>query len=89
MTYEFIRFEKAKAKGKKYSAILMNTETKRTKRVNFGDSSMEQYKDTTGLGLYSNLDHNDEDRRESFRARFRESAKVKYSPSWFSYNFLW
>jgi len=50
---------------------------------------MEQYKDTTGLGLYSNLDHNDEDRRESFRARFRESAKVKYSPSWFSYNFLW
>lgn len=89
MTYEFIRFEKAKAENKKYSAILLDTKTKKLKRVNFGQLPYKHYKDTTGLGLYKNLDHGDEKRRESFRARFKENSKVKYSATWFAYHFLW
>ncbi len=88
MTYEFIKFEKAKAKNKKYSAFLRDTDTNRVKIVNFGQLPYKQYKDTA-LGLYKDLNHGDEKRRESFRARFKEDAKEKYSASWFAYNFLW
>ena len=58
---------------------------------------MSQYRDSTGLGLYSKYDHNDKERRDRYRARHRAiklkdgtpAYKKKYSPAWFSYNFLW
>jgi len=89
MTYEFVRFEKAKAKNKKYSAILRDTKTNKIKIVNFGQLPYKHYKDSTGLGLYKDLDHGDEKRRDSFRARFKEAEKEKYSASWFAYHYLW
>lgn len=87
--YRLDRFEKSKAKGKKYSAILINKRTGRQKTVNFGASSYEHYKDTTGKGLYTHLDHNDTKRRASFRARFKNMAKRIYSPAYFAYKYLW
>lgn len=89
MTIRFEGFRKSKRKNKKYDAILYDTENKRTKIISFGDSRYQHYKDTTGLGEYSNLDHNDEERRRLYRSRHYKTHKKKYSPSWFSWNYLW
>ena len=46
-------FKKSNVKGKKYSTIYNN------KLINFGDSNMAQYHDSTGLNLYSYKNHED------------------------------
>lgn len=86
---EFIRFEKSKRKHKKYVAVLENTETGRENRVHFGDNRFSQFRDETGLNIYSNKNHNDKERRRRYRLRHAKTAKKKYSPSWFSWHFLW
>ena len=80
----------------KYTAILPNG-----RRVNFGDKSYEQYRDSVprsqGGGLYSSKDHKNQARRKNYRTRHggvrtksgSAAFKRKYSPSWFSYNLLW
>ena len=88
--YKFIRFEKSEAKHKKYSAIIKNKSTGSEIKINFGDTRYQHYEDTTGLKLYSNLDHDDKERRRSFRARHKVYIKKGYySPAYFSYHFLW
>jgi hypothetical protein len=84
-----IRFVKGPL-GKKYTAILPNG-----KHVHFGSSSYQQYKDSVpkrlGGGLWSQKNHLDEQRRKSYRARHGAQGyyKIKYTPAWFSYYFLW
>ncbi len=85
---KFDRFEKATRKNKKYKAILKDKDGNE-KSVHFGSTSYEQYKDTTGLGIWSHKDHNDEKRRSNFRSRMGKAAKKKYSPAFFSYHYLW
>lgn len=87
--FRFIRFEKSRNKDKKYDAILQNKRTKKERRVAFGDSNYEQYKDSTGLGLYSHLDHLDPKRRELYRARHRWEDNALYSSGYFAYKYLW
>lgn len=87
--YTFIRFEKSKNKTKKYDAILVNKKTGREKRVSFGAIPYEQYKDSTGLALYSNKNHNDKHRRELYRKRHRGEEKNRFSSGWFSWYYLW
>jgi hypothetical protein len=86
---EFVKFEKSRRKYKKYSAIMKNKRTGRFNRVDFGDKRYEQFRDSTGLGIYSHLNHNDPKRRSNYRSRHFKTAQRKYSPSWFSYNYLW
>ena len=50
-------FEKSTRKGKKYMVMYNN------KKIHFGDSNMDQYKDSTGLGIYSNKNHLDKKRQ--------------------------
>lgn len=87
--YKFVRFEKSKAKHKKYVAILINKKTGRQKIINFGDKRYQQYKDSTGLGLYSHLDHNDSKRRANYRKRHSANSLQPYSANYFSYYYLW
>ena len=90
--YKFLRFEKSKRKGKKYDAILENKETKREVRVPFGAIGYEQYKDSTGLGLYSKDDHGDKNRKRLYRQRHskeKPSFREYYSPGLFSWFRLW
>lgn len=80
----------------KYTAI-MDDGT----RVHFGHQDYEQYRDSVppsmGGGKWSNRDHGDAGRRRNYRARHSgvktkggtPAYKKKYSPSWFSYHFLW
>ena len=87
--YSLLRFEKSKAKNKMYSAILKHKETGKTRKVSFGDISMENYRDLTGLNLYPHLIHSDRTRRKSFRKRFAKDASHKFSSAYFSMNYLW
>lgn len=87
--FKHIRFERSKKMGKKYDAIIEDKITKRQQRVPFGSNIHEQYRDTTGLKLYSRLDHNDEKRRQSYLARHEKTRHKKFSSSWYSSVFLW
>lgn len=90
-------------KGKsphKYTAMIPNG-SGRYKKVNFGNSNYQQYKDSIpknlGGGLWSSKNHMDETRRRSYRARHgalmckngSKCISIKNSPAWFSYYFLW
>lgn len=80
---------------KKYKAIIYEGD-KKIKTVQFGDKRYEQYQDNA-CGYYSHLDHLDDDRRKAYRKRHRKiktksgepAYKVKYSPAYFSYHYLW
>ena len=89
--YKHIGFRKSTTKMKKYDAILEHKKTKVKKYIPFGAIPYQQYKDITGLNLYSDMDHLDDKRRKSYRSRHGAKGyeKVKYSPAYFSYNYLW
>ena len=85
-------FKKSTRKGKKYMVVAPNGKT-----IHFGSLSNEHYKDTTGLGLYTHLNHNDEKRRASYLARAKGiknkagelTWKNKSSANYFSVKYLW
>jgi len=89
--FRHIRFERSKSRGSKYDAIIEDKITKKRQRVPFGsaDPLYEQYRDTTGLRLYSRLDHNDEKRRQNYLARHQKTMTKKFSSSWYAARFLW
>jgi len=89
-----LRFEKGPA-GKKYSAIIDDGGI--IKRIPFGAVGYEQYRDSTGLGLYSHLDHLDNTRRRNYNkrhdARLNSAgvpfSKDKRSAAYYSKKYLW
>jgi len=88
--WNFEGFIKSNKKGKMYSAILKNKNNGKIKKLDFGDSTMQNYRDITGLNLYPHLIHNDKRRRRLFQARHKGFLKKNmFSPSFFSYYFLW
>jgi hypothetical protein len=92
--YKMIRFQKSKAKNKKYAAILSkiccNTIKKKEYILNFGDKRYQQYEDKTGLNLYSKLDHFDKKRRNNYHSRHSKNVKQGiFSPAYFSMEYLW
>lgn len=88
--YKLKGFEKSNTKGKMYDALLEDKKTKKIVRVPFGDNSMGNYGDKTGLNLYPKLIHGDEKRRKAFQDRFKGFLKKGfYSPGFFSYYILW
>lgn len=92
------RIEKSKVKDKKYSAIL-NT----GRKVDFGYAPMGQYKDSTGLGIYSHKNHLDKTRRRRYLQRHHggETSKTnaladeirrshgRITARWLATEFLW
>jgi len=92
MGFKLIGFRKSTRKHKKYDGIL-GDEKGNFIFVPFGSLNYEQFKDTTGLGLYSSKDHLDKDRQKAYKARHggasHKSHTIRYTPAWFSWNFLW
>lgn len=72
-----VKIVKSKAKNKKYAAIVRNKITGKERKINFGSSINEQYKDSTPLKLYSNLNHLDKQRRKNYFSRFSGGIKTK------------
>lgn len=92
--YTFIKFEKSHLVNKKYNAILKNKKTGREKKVPFGQIKpdgipYEQFRDTTGLRLYSKYDHHDLNRRHLYLSRHEKDGDNKFSSGWFSKHYLW
>ena len=79
-THEFIGFEKSHLTGKKYNAILKNKTTGRLLRVPFGVRGYEQFKDRTGLGKFSSLNHLDKQRRQNYIKRHSKDKKYPLLP---------
>lgn len=84
---------KSTAKNKKYAVYVIKGDKKRL--IHFGDSRMEQFKDK--LGEYSNLDHNDKERRKRYLSRAKGiknklgqlTWKDKNSANYYSIRYLW
>lgn len=88
-----VKFEISPRKNKKYKVTFIKHN--KTYTIHFGDKRYEHYKDK--IGLYSHLDHLDENRRRLFKGRFK-TRKNKYgkllindkmSPLYWSYHYLW
>ena len=67
------------------------------KLIHFGDKRYQHFKDTTPLKLYSNLDHGDEKRRDSYLKRAKgirnkdgfKTYKNKNTANYYAINYLW
>jgi hypothetical protein len=74
-------------KGKKYSVYVKSTKSN-PKLIHFGASGYQQYKDK--IGLYSNLDHLDKNRRALYRKRHANDHILnKNYPGYWSWKYLW
>lgn len=83
--YKIYRSDK---EPKKYVAYLTKPNANKKRRIYFGDKRYQQYKDR--IGLYSNLDHKDPNRKRLYYDRHGPKDKaVKYSAKWFSNKYLW
>ena len=87
--YSFVKFEKSNRKGKKYKAVLKNKRTGRLVSVHFGDTRYEQYRDTTGLKLYSDKDHYNTKRQQAYKARHAKDNLTDWTAGRFSWSRLW
>ena len=88
--YTLVGFERSHVKVKKYDAILKNKRTRKVqKRVPFGAIGYEQFKDSTGRGLYTHVNHGDPKRRRNYRTRHHGENKRKFSSGYFSWKYLW
>jgi hypothetical protein len=84
-------FEKSNRKNKKYMVFYNG------KWIHFGDTRYEQYRDSTPLKLYVNLDHLDPVRKKSYLARAKgikdKDGNLTYldknSPNYYSIKYLW
>ena len=70
--------------------LMADYETKsgKKKRLYFGSSAHEHFKDATGL-LPKHLNHNDPERRRLFRARFRNQYNDEPNSLTLSWHLLW
>jgi hypothetical protein len=87
--YALVKFERSRSRGKKYDAVIRNKRTLREKRVPFGALGYEQYRDSTGLGLYSGSNHGNPKRRKNYRTRHAGENARKFSSGYFSWKYLW
>ena len=86
--YRLVKFEKSTKPNKKYDALIYNKDTDKTVRVSFGDNRYESYQDLTGINAYRV--HNDKQSRRLYRERHEKEYKYGYfSPSYFSWHYLW
>lgn len=85
---------KSTRKNKKYMIDLVDHKTGKKKRsIHFGAIKKDgtpyaQFKDSTGLGLYSKYDHNDKDRKASYYKRHKRKFG-RYSADTLAKKYLW
>ena len=103
MKEKIIQFEKSDRKGKKYKVIVKNIETGKTRTIHFGGLGYQQFRDSTPLGLYSQLNHGETRRKQRYYTRHsggikKKNAAVKreiklsgglYNPKILSHIYLW
>lgn len=75
-------FKKSTRKNKKYDVYDINNKY----ITSFGDNRYQQYRDV--IGLYSNLNHLDKNRRRLYYLRHGKNAD-RLTAKWFSHKYLW
>tara|TARA_R110000803_G_scaffold11436_9_gene34144 strand:- start:1732 stop:1992 length:261 start_codon:yes stop_codon:yes gene_type:complete len=75
---------RSQAKNKKYAIFVMKNGRKR--KINFGDSRYQQFKDK--IGDFSSLDHGDPKRRKLYFARHGRTTDKNTALYW-SNRILW
>jgi hypothetical protein len=92
---ELYKIFKSTVKHKKYS-VYVKGDNGKPKLIHFGQLGYDQFRDTTPLKLYSNLDHNDEERRRLYLLRAKGikkdgkiSWKDKNSANYYAVKYLW
>lgn len=101
MNEKIVRFEKGPF-PKKYTAYIKNKNTKKIRKLHFGDRRYQQYKDRTPLKLYKSKNHGTRKRMQNYYSRHsgtksrktaidREKKKSKgfYTPKILSHIYLW
>ena len=103
MNETIVSIVKSKKKGKKYMATIKNKKSKRIRVLHFGGLGYQQYKDSSGVGEYSHLNHGDKRRRENYFGRHSKGNRTKkkavsyeihksngvYTPKLLSHIYLW
>lgn len=83
-------FRVSKRKGKKYDALLSDGSIVSFGAIKRDGTPYDQFKDQTGLKMYSSYDHNDPKRRERYYKRHGDPSLMKpYTAGWFSAHYLW
>lgn len=77
MKETIIKFQKG-PNGKKYTAFIKNKTTKKVRKIHFGASDYQQYRDSTPLKLYANKNHLTLKRRQNYFNR-HSGKKTKYT----------
>ena len=88
--------------GKKYTAHIMEKTTKKERKIHFGATGYQQYRDSTPLGLYSKHDHGDIKRMRRYFKRHsgigkrlaaieveKKKSSFRYTPKILSHIYLW
>ena len=101
MKEKIIKFKKGPF-PKKYTVIVENKKTKKTRKIHFGDRRYAQYKDRTPLKLYKSKNHGTRKRMQNYFSRHsgtknrgeaikKEIRKGKgyFTPQILSHKFLW
>lgn len=66
MREKIINFRKSRRKGKKYEVTVEDLKTRRQRKIHFGASDYEQFKDSTPLKLYAHKNHGTIKRRRNY-----------------------
>ena len=87
---------------KKYTAIVRNKKTKKTRKIHFGDRRYQQFKDRTKLKLYKSKNHGTRRRMQNYYNRHsgtkkrnkaikkeRRKSKGFYNAKILSHEYLW
>ena len=82
---KILGFDKSSNPNKKYDVYI--SDGNNIKKISFGATNYEQYHDK--IGLYKDLDHHDDNRRRLYKIRHERDRHVKWSPGWFSDQYLW
>jgi hypothetical protein len=101
MKEKILRFERGPP-GKKYTAIIQDKKTKKIRKLHFGASDYEQFKDRTPLKLYAHKNHNTRRRMQNYFNRHsgtkkrgqaialeKKKSKGYYTPKILSHLYLW
>jgi hypothetical protein len=81
MREKIIKFERSKITGKKYTAYVKNKATQKIRKIHFGASDYQQFKDRTPLKLYAYKNHNDRKRMQNYFNRHSGTKKKRTSNS--------
>jgi len=101
MKESIVRFERG-PRFKKYTAYVLNRQTRKTRKIHFGDNRYQQYKDRTPNKLYTRKNHGNRKRMRRYFTRHsgkgtRAGAITKekrksggmYTPKLLSHIYLW